>query len=137
MVREAGILGRKYPGEAFRYAKGALSEYAHRPLVIGNQVLRLASGKVHDRYNELMLKHPDKKFTIIFNHNDGLVPENWSESMKGPNLVVYIHDSVTGLAHAAINIDEEVGHAVHALANNQQAPKSFHMIFNGTNKVAA
>jgi len=138
MGREATILSKKYPKDAFRYAASAIGEYWQRPLVIGNQVLRLASGKVHGRYNELMLQHPDKKFTIIFNHNDGLVPENWNESLRGPNLVVYIHDSVTGLAHAAINVDEEVGHAVHALAHNQKAPDSFHLIYDGTqSKIAA
>jgi len=131
IAREGIMLAIKHPHDALDYAVGAVSEYTHRPLVVAKQVVRLASGMVNDRYAELMANHPDKECVIVYNHRDGLVPERWNQAMRGPNITVLLHDSTTGLAHAAINVDPDFAHGLHAIANHQPVPASFHALYGG------
>ena len=132
VTREGIILTAKHPIDALNFAVGALSECAHRPFVIAKQFLRLASGVVHDRYAELTNEHPEKDYVVIYNNRDGLVPKRWSQSMRGPKLTVLLHDSKTGLAHAAINEDPEFAHGLHALAHHEPVPSSFQPLYQGS-----
>lgn len=129
-AREGLTLAVKHPGDAFDYTTGAIGEYVRRPLVIAKQVLRLASGVVNDRYTELMARHPDKEYVIVYNHRDGLVPERWGNALHGQNVSVLVHDSKTGLAHAAINVDPDFAHGLHAIAHHTTMPESFHRAFS-------
>lgn len=136
-AREGLTLAIKHPADAYDYTSGAIGEYVRRPLVIAKQILRLASGVVNDRYTELMARHPDKEYVIVYNHRDGLVPERWSDAIQGQNVSVLVHDSSTGLAHAAINVDPDFAHGLHAMAHHEPVPSSFHYVHNSAHQVNA
>ena len=131
MVQEAQKLTIKHPADAFLYAYGAVNEIRRRPLVIGNQMLRLVTGVVHQRYEELTAKHPDTPFVVIFNHNDGLVPEEWSASLQGDNMHVYVHHSPEGLAHSAINVDPTMADGIIQFATKHRPPDTFVPVYHG------
>lgn len=137
VAREGLLLAVKHPADAFDYTVGAIGEYVHRPFVIAKQVVRLVSGVVNERYSELMARHPDKEYVIVYNHRDGLVPERWSDAVRGQNVSVLVHDSKTGLAHSAINVDPDFAHGLHAIAHHEALPASFKTIFDGTNNPVA
>ncbi len=128
--REAVVLTATHPLEAFSYTYTAADEFLHRPRVIANQVKRLLFGAVHERYEFLMKENPDLPIFVFYNKRDGLVPARWGASVAsmGGNVQVYIHNSRTGLAHAALNLDPEYAVALHSVAENTKLPKSFQIV---------
>ena len=130
LERELLVLAATRPQDLVRHVWSGASEVIFRPRVIANQVLRLISGKVHERYVALMKENPDLPIYVFYNQHDGLVPARWGLSVAGmgENVNVYIHDSKTHLAHAAINHDPEYAIALHALAQQQSPPASYKLI---------
>lgn len=128
--REAVVLAATHPLDAINYAWAAVNECFSRPQVIANQIKRLLFGAVHERYIFLMEENPELPIFVFYNKRDGLVPARWGVSVAamGKNIQVFVHDSRTGLAHAALNLDPEYAVALHSVAENTKLPKSFQKI---------